>query len=428
MNPWLAGLGAGLQSIGGSALQILAQEQARKEREAERTRQQKLQDDAIARANRQYDQSVAQFVFQNNLTPMEAVEAPVKRAEEIGSTFSSFRGAELPGAMGVMLGDTGDALSQLAQKSRAQMARGRSIDVMDSSGKSRTYYQPYEKTPEGIAERDRTRGIKALTDAGYSLEEATAVYNSPENLRSAILERIRPLPKGQPDKIIENDGSVAYYQPPTMKPGEIVRPGLTQRQPPAAGSTPYNSQVITDPGTGRMYLVDPRTGQVRPTQAPDGAGPFQTTTKEQTEQERARERLLRAVTRARELVNEIGIEVMPGVAQDQLSAAFTALQLQYKDAAGLGALTGPDMGLIEKALGDPTSFTQLLRGGKAGVLAKLAEAENALAKPAGAAPPAGGGGAMQLTPQEQAIYDAAKRENKSDAEIMAFIQKLRGGR
>lgn len=425
----MAGLGAGLQSFGGSAMQILAQMQARKEREAERTRLKEKEDEALARANRKYDQDVAQWAFQNNLTPMQAVEAPVKRAEEIGSAFSSFRGAELPGAMGVMLGDTGDALSQLAQKSRAQLARGRSIDIADSGGKSRTYYQPYEKTPEGIAERDRTRGIKALTDAGYSLEEATAVYNSPENLRSAILERIRPLPKGQPQEIVGPDGRVTFVQPPALKPGETWDSGLTQRQPPAPGSTPYNWQVITDPGTGRVFQVDPRSGQVRPTQAPDGGGPFQTTSAAQADAAKARERLRGAITRARELVNQYGIEVMPGEAQDQLSAAFTNLQLQYKDAAGLGALTGPDMGLIEKALGDPTSISQYFRGGSKGVLAKLSEAERALMPkaPAGGAP-GGAGGAMQLTPQEQAIYDAAKRENKSDAEIMAFIQKLRGGR
>lgn len=432
MNPWMAGLGAGLQSFGQSAMQLLAQEQARREREAERNRLKEKEDDALARANRQYDQQVAQWAFQNNLSPMEAVEAPIKQAETIGSTFSSFRGAELPGGMGVMLGGAGDALSELAKQSRAQLGRGRRIDMADSSGQTRTYFQPYEKTPEGIAERERSRGRQALMAAGYSGEEADAIMNSPEKLQSAVLDRIRPQAKGQPDRIIENDGSVAYYQPPVMKPGEIVRPGLTQRQPPAPGSTPYNWQVITDPGTGRVFQVDPRTGQVRPTQAPDGDGPFQTTTKEQTEQERARERLFRAVTRARELVNEYGIVVTPGVAQDQLSAAFTNLQMQYKDAAGLGALTGPDMDLIEKALGDPTAFTQLLRGGKAGVLAKLSEAERALMPkaPAGGASGGGGGGGgtMQLTPQEQAIYDAAKRENKSDAEIMAFIQKLRGGR
>jgi hypothetical protein len=33
----------------------------------------------------------------------------------------------------------------------------------------------------------------------------------------------------------------------------------------------------------------------------------------------------------------------------------------------------------------------------------------------------------RLSPTEQAIYDAAKKEGKSDAEIMAFITKMRGG-
>ena len=138
-----------------------------------------------------------------------------------------------------------------------------------------------------------------------------------------------------------------------------------------------------------------------------------------------------AIGRARELVNQYGITVMPGESQDQLNAAFTNLQLQYKDAAGLGALTGPDMGLIEKALGDPTSITQLFRGGKDGVLAKLNEAERVLGGGQAAGGQGGGGmpsrGGMQLSPTEQAIYNAAKAEGKQDAEIMAFIQKMRGG-
>lgn len=420
MNPWLSGLGAGLQSFGSSAMQILAQEQARKQREEERNQQITQQKAMLERQQRQADEAFALKAFDLGLSPYEQVEAPIKQMEQLGAM------KDMPGPFGM----AGDALSLMAQQSRDRLAKGRTFDRTDASGKTVRYYQPYERTKEGMEETERTRGIRALRGAGYTDSEATAIMSSPEKLQSAILERIRPQPKGQPQEIVQPDGTVTYVQPPTLRPGEAWSPGFKQRTPPAPGSTPYNWQVITDPGTGSVYQVDPRTGQVRQTQAPTGE-PFTTTSQSRADAAKARERLRMAIGRARELVNQYGITVMPGESQDQLNAAFTNLQLQYKDAAGLGALTGPDMGLIEKALGDPTSITQLFRGGKDGVLAKLNEAERVLGGGQAAGGQGGGGmpsrGRMQLSPTEQAIYNAAKAEGKQDAEIMAFIQKMRGG-
>jgi len=431
MNPWLSGLGAGLQSFGSSAMQILAQEQARKQREEERNQQITQQKAMLERQQRQADEAFALKAFDLGLSPYEQVEAPIKQMEQLGAM------KDMPGPFGM----AGDALSLMAQQSRDRLAKGRTFDRTDASGKTVRYYQPYERTKEGMEEAERTRGMRALRGAGYTDSEATAIMSSPEKLQSAILERIRPQPKGQPQEIVQPDGTVTYVQPPTLRPGEAWSPGLKQRTPPAPGSTPYNWQVITDPGTGSVYQVDPRTGQVRPTQAPTmpggqppagGGDQFTITSQSRADAAKAKQNLRRAIARARDLVSEYGITVMPGVQQDQLNAAFTNLQLVYKDAAQLGALTGPDMGLIEKALGDPTSITQLFRGGKEGVLTKLNEADMALAGGGQAAGGQGGGGmpgrgGMQLSPTEQAIYNAAKAEGKQDAEIMAYIQKMRGG-
>lgn len=435
MNPWMAALGAGLQSAGQQAMQYLLRDMERKEQEKERTRLQKLQDDAVGRANRQFDQQVRQWAFSQGLSPYEEVEAPIKRAEQVGSAFSSFRGAELPGGMGVMLGGAGDALSELAKKSRGQLGRGRTIDLEMADGKSTRYFQPYEKTKEGMEERERTRGVKALENAGFSTEEANAIYSAPENLRSAILERIRPQAKGQPQEIVGPDGRVRFVQPPALKPGESWDSGLTQRTPPAAGSTPYNWTLSTDDTTGTRVLVDPRTGQTRPVMGPGGE-PMRDISDEVKKQARAFGTMRANLNMLRDLVKQHGLEYAPGEAKAAMESALSQAQVAWKTYAELGALSGPDMGLVINAIGDPTSLNAM-GGGAKGVMSKLDTALKALDNeerlftemykvPVPGSSQTAPGGA-QLSPQEQAIYNAAKLEGKSDPEIMAFLQKLRSG-
>jgi hypothetical protein len=57
----------------------------------------------------------------------------------------------------------------------------------------------------------------------------------------------------------------------------------------------------------------------------------------------------------------------------KISSLAKQAQLSYKEAVALGALTGPDMKLIEGVLADPTSFTGIALGNK-GILAQLEEA------------------------------------------------------
>ena len=46
----------------------------------------------------------------------------------------------------------------------------------------------------------------------------------------------------------------------------------------------------------------------------------------------------------------------------QLGTAFTDMQMRLKEAYELGAITGPDMRILESALSDPTSLTGTLKG------------------------------------------------------------------
>lgn len=436
MNPWLAGLGAGLQSAGQSAMQILAQEQARKEREDERKRLEQERKNAQLEADRKArlaaEQQLAQFAFQNGLTSFEAAEAPVKQLEQAGSALSSFKGAELPGGFGLMLGGTGDALSEIAKKSRAQLERGRTLTMPMGDGSSRTYFQPYERTKEGMEAAERTRGIKALTDAGYSLEEATAIMNSPDKLQSAVLERIRP--KTTPQRVIGPDGTVSFVTPPaSMEPGSTYTVPGVKANVSVPGQSPYNWSVQTDDSTGTVVLVDPRSGQTKPVTTPNG-DPMRNIPEAVKTRANSLATMRANMERLRELVSQHGVTLMPGEAKAALESARTQAQIAWKEYAKLGALSGPDMGLVIDAIGDPTSPNAVPGGSKA-ILAKIDEAVRALGNEEQLftktfnyqIPTTNVGGAqpLQLTPAEETFARNARGQGVKESDIMAFIRRKR---
>lgn len=76
-----------------------------------------------------------------------------------------------------------------------------------------------------------------------------------------------------------------------------------------------------------------------------------------------------------ELVKKTGAE-LTGKEKAALDSAFRDAEVAWKEAANLGALTGPDVGMIQGALGQsPTSIAGIgryaLSGGKEGLLAKI---------------------------------------------------------
>ena len=68
-----------------------------------------------------------------------------------------------------------------------------------------------------------------------------------------------------------------------------------------------------------------------------------------------------ALNRYEELLNEYGTETIPGEGKSRLRAAYTEVLLQAKEMANLGALTGPDLQLIQDTLSDPTDVTAAVR-------------------------------------------------------------------
>lgn len=83
----------------------------------------------------------------------------------------------------------------------------------------------------------------------------------------------------------------------------------------------------------------------------------------------------------RDLVSQKGFEAF-GAGRTQLERAYADLKIKYKEAANLGALTGPDVAIIEEAIKPATGFSgvwaKITSGGNEGILAGVDDAARAL--------------------------------------------------
>lgn len=74
------------------------------------------------------------------------------------------------------------------------------------------------------------------------------------------------------------------------------------------------------------------------------------------------------------LVKEHGVEIS-GANRKKIEAAFANLKIKYKEAANLGALTGPDISIIEEGIAPATGVSGaakgVMTGGKEGILKGL---------------------------------------------------------
>jgi hypothetical protein len=237
MSNFLAGLGAGLQAFGGNAMQYLAQEQARRERDEERKLIEEQRKEAQRLARQQYDQQMGLKRFELGLEALDPMQQQAATMQEQGAAMSRLpRTMSGPfGAVGMGGALAGDALSQMARQSQERIRKGRTVEMADYDGTKRTYLQPYERTAEGRAAMERERMVKGLIGAGFTPQEAEGLADSPDELRKAMLETIRPKPKDlpAPREVVRPDGFVTYVQPPEIKPGQSWDSGIKQRVPPA---------------------------------------------------------------------------------------------------------------------------------------------------------------------------------------------------
>lgn len=357
----LMGLGRGLEALGQYRIQdrLARQEQERLD---------KIRRDEQERQDRATKNLLAQFAFQQGLEPLEAAQARGEAAAQpldmAGTALESLAG--MPG-LGTMSGGA-PMLRRSAEQARRNATRGRRLTITDpSTGQPTEYIQPYERSEEGRREAQRTRTLERLKAAGFDDATADLLADAgPDEIASALLERLKPkTPRRQFDSV---SGRVIDLDTMTSD----VVPGIEPR-PRDTGTDVqnYNNTVVTDEATGQRYLVNPRTGEtVGTVTRPDGT-PIRDVPQTVREQVAGIDDVLSNLNILETLVTQYGIETMPGRAKADLASAYAATQLGYKEAARLGAITGPDMQIILNAIPDPTSITAGVRGGKESVLAGI---------------------------------------------------------
>lgn len=350
----LMGLGRGLEALGQYRIQDRI---ARQERE----RLDKIRQEEQERQDRATKNLLAQFAFAQGLEPLEAAQARGEAAAQpldmAGTALESLAG--MPG-LGTMSGGA-PMLRRSAEQARRNATRGRRLTITDpSTGQPTEYIQPYERTDEG----KRESAMRRMTAAGIDPAIAALLSDaSPESLAGAMLrpQTIRRQFDPASGRVIDLDTMTS-----DVVPGIEPRPRDT-----GTDVQNYNNTVVTDEATGQRYLVNPRTGEtVGVVKRPDGT-PIRDVPQTVREQVSGIDDVLSNLNILETLVTQYGIETMPGRAKADLASAYAATQLGYKEAARLGAITGPDMQIIENAIPDPTSITAGVRGGKESVLAGI---------------------------------------------------------
>jgi hypothetical protein len=215
MSAWMAGLGAGLSTAGEQGMRML------QKREEERRRKEQE-----ARLFGQQD-------FLNQLKLDELGYTPVGANDEAAINAAY-------GAMGAMPGQPP------VRPTRVDTASSRMLDMPLAGGGTRKFRLDEERTPEGIKRRDRQdalrlqqeeaeRGIEALVGNGYTREQATAIMQSPKELRSALLDRISPKPKDERSRLQLNERTGQIIN---LDTGEVTNVQGYRTPPTAASEKP----------------------------------------------------------------------------------------------------------------------------------------------------------------------------------------------
>lgn len=132
------------------------------------------------------------------------------------------------------------------------------------------------------------------------------------------------------------------------------------------------------------------------------------------------------------LVRQSGLRFIPGEKTDDLDSAYTAVAIQMKEAAALGALSGPDYRLMTKMVGSPTSAINNVKLSKEqylGLLQKLkARANNSYLSKVSAMgyEPKGGAQPRVSVPFSSDVLAYASKYNISPEQAQAIKNKRRG--
>lgn len=91
--------------------------------------------------------------------------------------------------------------------------------------------------------------------------------------------------------------------------------------------------------------------------------PTENDAKEVKKMKAAHEELQSSINRLANIVSQKGLRVMPGQDKTELESAYRDVQLKAKEAANLGAITGPDMEIIMGVVASPTDAATIAKLG-----------------------------------------------------------------
>lgn len=353
----LMGLGRGLESLGQMRMQDRL---ARQERE----RLDQIRREEREREDRATKNLLAQFAFQQGLEPFEAAEARGNAAAQpldmAGTALESLAG--MPG-LGIMSG-AAPQLRQQAEQARRNATRGRRLTITDpSTGQPTEYIQPYERSEEGKREAERSRRLQRLRAGGFDDATADLLADAgSDDIANALLDRLKP-PTISRSQVFDlgTNAVVDILQDGTRRKVRDMTPAEIERESAAPGQQPYNWGTVRDDATGQVFQVDPRSGQTRPISSPSG-GPIREIPESIRKETAAIDILVEELDNLDKLIDANGTPVLPGPQRQALQTALNNAQMAYKTAAGLGVLNGPDLAIMEQALGDPTSLMSRLQG------------------------------------------------------------------
>jgi hypothetical protein len=355
----MGGLGKGLESLGQSLLQqqiLKRQQEEMKRREDAQRAMQKLA----------FDRDMALKTFDLGL---EEYQPAADQASQLGRAGAGMSAAAGPGmgAAGMGMGVAGDVLSAMAQSSQDRLRRGRTVDLPDFEGKSKRYFQPYERSAEGRRDKAKTDFLTAARQRGIpadQIAQLSVLFDSPEGMADEILKIVRPDSQRISRTQVMDLGTssvVDILEDGTRRKVRDMTPAEIQRESTAPGQQPYNWGTVRDDATGEVLQVDPRSGQTRPISTPGGQ-PVREIPESIRKETAAIDILVDELDNLEEIIKRNGTTIVPGPALQEITTALNSAQIAYKTAAGLGVLNGPDLAIMEQALGDPTSAIAKLRG------------------------------------------------------------------
>jgi len=212
-------------------------------------------------------------------------------------------------------------------------------------------------------------------DVGRDTAQDTAAQGAATLARTQKDAEFQRIVEGLMAQGLPQDMAIAVAQAGSAK-SYLDKPAETKPTAPLRGTPEYLRMLREEEAVKASFRPQPQGGTGGPTPQSLRA---QATYKKRKE---TLDNLLDAVELYRTQLTESGIEVLPGEQKARLTGAYANLKLLAKDAAELGALTGPDVVILEQMFNNPATKTGaalnvLQLGGRAkGLLSQLDQYES----------------------------------------------------